>query len=130
MKTRYAPSGVDEPLSSFTVKRSVWPSGQVSVPRCTVLSPSRWSTSNLQLKRYSFSPALNFASLPVPANVIAHHHRVIVCSHFFCGGPSCSCFSFCSIIIFSCSLVNLGNSSANCARTVQGEAPGAWTALP
>jgi hypothetical protein len=50
--------------------------------------------------------------------------------HFFCGGPWSSCFSFCSIIIFSCSLVILGNSSASCTRTVQGEAPGTWTALP
>ncbi len=32
-------------------------------------SPSRWRTPNLQLKRYSLSPALNFTSLPVPATV-------------------------------------------------------------
>ena len=50
--------------------------------------------------------------------------------HFFCGVGWSICFNLCSIIIFSCSLVILGNSSANCARTVQGEAPGTWTALP
>ncbi len=43
--------------------------------------------------------------------------------YFFCavGGASFISFSFCSIIIFCCSLVSLGNSNANDARTPQVE---------
>jgi hypothetical protein len=49
---------------------------------------------------------------------------------FFWGCSCSNCFSFFSIIIFSCCLVSLGNRKAICSRMLQGEAPGGWTALP
>jgi hypothetical protein len=50
--------------------------------------------------------------------------------HFFCGCCCSISFSFFSIIIFSCSLVSLGNRNAICKRMPQGELPAGRTALP
>ena len=50
---------------------------------------------------------------------------------YFFWGCSCSnCFSFFSMIIFSCCLLNFGNRNAICNRMLQDGAPSGWMALP
>src|SRR5262245_12980185 len=67
-KTRKVPSGVEAPFSSLTTMPSVWPSGNVQVPRWMGFWPDapRSRVSNRTLKRISGSEVTNFVASPKP----------------------------------------------------------------